>query len=205
MNLFIFDLDGTLVRKNTSFHFYFHLLRKKKLPPKTLLATLPLYARYRAGISTAELHREVFEKVLKGRPLSLFTEEVESFLDLFLTPNLRLELLRESKGKMKWLFSNSPSFLVEAIAKKLSFDHWRGTEYLVDEQGILREISDLVDGKKKLSLAMESPFLKEQIVAYSDSQDDLPLLKWVGKVQVVNPDRALSKFAKKRGWEVFSK
>jgi HAD superfamily hydrolase (TIGR01490 family) len=40
--------------------------------------------------------------------------------------------------------------------------------------------------------------------AYSDSVTDLPLLELVGHPHVVNPDRALRKIARTRGWPVLS-
>jgi phosphoserine phosphatase len=38
--------------------------------------------------------------------------------------------------------------------------------------------------------------------AYSDSATDLPMLEAVGRPVAVNPDRALAKIARERGWEV---
>ena len=38
--------------------------------------------------------------------------------------------------------------------------------------------------------------------AYSDSATDLPMLEAVGRPVAVNPDRALAKVARERGWEV---
>ena len=38
--------------------------------------------------------------------------------------------------------------------------------------------------------------------AYSDSGTDLPMLEAVGHPVAVNPDRALAKVARERGWEV---
>ena len=37
--------------------------------------------------------------------------------------------------------------------------------------------------------------------AYSDSATDLPMLEAVGRPVAVNPDRALAKVARERGWE----
>ncbi len=38
--------------------------------------------------------------------------------------------------------------------------------------------------------------------AYSDSATDLPMLEAVGRPVAVNPDRALAKVARERGWEM---
>ena len=49
-------------------------------------------------------------------------------------------------------------------------------------------------GRTGLDLAASS--------AYSDSGTDLPMLEAVGRPVAVNPDRALAKVARERGWEV---
>lgn len=202
MCLHIFDLDGTLIPKNTSFHFYFYLLKKRKLPLRSIFTVFPLYFRYQSGLSLAELHTEIFNRVLKGKPMTLFTESVEPFLDSFLPKNVCLELLSRTKGKMRWLFSGSPEFLVAPIAKRFGFEFWKGTEYQIDAKGNIAKIHLLVDGAQKLVLARQSPFQREEIIAYSDSREDLPLLEWAGKAEIVNPNQLFAHFAKKKGWEI---
>ena len=202
MTLHIYDLDKTLVRKNASFAFYFYLLSSARLPLSTLLSVIPLYFRYQTGLSLEKLHREIFEKVLRGKPLSLFLGAVEPFLARFLKRELRSNLLMKGEGQVRWLLSSSPQFLVEPIAKSLGFDLWKGTEYTVDKWGKFCQISSLVDGYRKLTFAKEAPFQREQIVAYSDGEEDLPLLEWAGRACVVNPGKNLRKLAQQREWEI---
>jgi HAD superfamily hydrolase (TIGR01490 family) len=53
-------------------------------------------------------------------------------------------------------------------------------------------------------LAERRGYRLSECYAYSDSVTDLPLLEVVGHPRVVNPDRALRKVAKARGWPVLA-
>jgi len=55
-----------------------------------------------------------------------------------------------------------------------------------------------------LKLAASHHIDLDESSAYSDSATDIPMLEVVGHPVVVNPDRALAKEAKERGWEVLS-
>ena len=48
--------------------------------------------------------------------------------------------------------------------------------------------------------AAERGYRLADCFAYSDSVTDLPLLELVGHPHVVNPDRALRRVARRRGW-----
>lgn len=100
------------------------------------------------------------------------------------------------------MLSSSPDFLVQEIARRLQFDRWQGTEYAVDKDGNLCHIATLIEGRAKLQWAQKGSFQAHQIVALSDSWEDILLLKWVGKAVAVNPDRRLRMMAKEKGWEI---
>jgi phosphoserine phosphatase len=53
-------------------------------------------------------------------------------------------------------------------------------------------------------LAQQRGYQLGECYGYSDSVTDLPLLEVVGHPRVVNPDRALRKVAKTRGWPVLA-
>jgi HAD superfamily hydrolase (TIGR01490 family) len=53
-------------------------------------------------------------------------------------------------------------------------------------------------------LAAERGYQLADCFAYSDSVTDLPMLELVGHPHVVNPDRALRKVARARGWPVLA-
>ena len=100
------------------------------------------------------------------------------------------------------LLSNSPQFLVGRIAHRLRIEEWRGSEYLVDKEKNFCDISSLMDGPEKLRLIKALQVRPEEASAYSDSDDDLPLLEWVGNPFAVKPNRRLRKAATLRGWPI---
>ena len=53
-------------------------------------------------------------------------------------------------------------------------------------------------------LAAERGYRLPDCYAYSDSVTDLPLLQTVGHPHAVNPDRALRRIARQRGWPVLN-
>jgi HAD superfamily phosphoserine phosphatase-like hydrolase len=207
-HLEIFDLDRTFVRKNSSFSFYLYLLYRGALPRWTLFNVLPIFIRYRwRKLSLKKLHELVFRAILKGKSKALFLKGIEAFLEPFLKESLNPSVFHrfmeaKKKGSRTFLLSSSPDFLVEAIALRFGFDQWRGTEYAIDKEGFFCHIASLIEGSVKLKLAIDAAAPFKTTIAYSDSEDDLPLLKWAKKAVVVQPSRELKKQALLHDWEI---
>lgn len=196
----LFDLDGTLVRGNSSFHFFLYLIRKRILPWTCFFRAMALFFAFRRKwISLSQFHREVFNIFLKGRRKVLFTDAVEPFLDEWLEKRVNVNVLKLGEGE-KILLSSSPDFLVGPIARRLHISRWEASEYAEDGEGDFFEVSKIVDGEEKLRWACSIAQAK-CICAYSDSDEDLPLLLWAGKVYVVRPNRRLLKIAREKGWQ----
>jgi HAD superfamily hydrolase (TIGR01490 family) len=207
-SIHVFDLDRTLFRKNASFAFYFFLLKKGIIPWVTLFRTVPLLFR---TIDLGFLHREVFRRVLKGVSLSSLESVAGQFLDQSMNRLLNPQIfphLEEAKrqGAIVCLLSSSPQLLVSRIARRLGIHRWAGTEYAIDKEGKLCDISTLITGRTKLAIAKrwaaEYGVLPHQSAAYSDSDDDIPLLEWSGNPVAVQPDRRLLAVALERQWLV---
>ncbi|MDP1608205.1 MAG: haloacid dehalogenase-like hydrolase [Chlamydiales bacterium] len=195
--LHVLDLDGTLVRGNSSFGFFWYLVRKGKMPWGLLWQAVWLFVAFRRGrISLREFHGKVFGRFLKGRGKEEIVREVEPFLDEWLKGRVR----KIGEGD-RVLLSSSPDFLVGAIAERLGIEKWKGTEYAVDEKGAFSHVATVVDGREKVEWV--KGFARERVIyAYSDSDEDLPLLEWADIVYVVKPNKKLQKIAKEKGWEV---
>lgn len=161
--------------------------------------------------SLAWLHHKIFQAFFKDFSKPFLLHHVEAFLDLYLDTLFylpALEALQEWKTKNSRLaiFSSSPDFIVEPIAKRLEIDDWIGTCYLVDKEDRLCKIGSVVDGEykaeylKKLATRYQVP--RERVTAYSDSWLDLPLLNLAGEKVGVNPEKVLYAHCKKQGWRV---
>ncbi len=208
----MFDLDKTLVVDNSSFAFCRHLVRRGVLPLRALLYSLFYYIRHRFfGMGLAQLHIHIFRDLLKGKQLSQIEAEIEPFLDLYLAHRLSLRAcaaLKEGQrsGDYTLILSNSPSFLVRAIASRLGVDGYKSTEYLVDSEGRLCDIAHVMQGQDKALCAQETAAVlaipRQNIEAYSDSILDEPLLSIAGLAIAVNPDRKLRHLCQIRSWHI---
>jgi hypothetical protein len=94
--------------------------------------------------------------------------------------------------------------LVKPIAEWLNVTDWKGTEYGVDKDGKLCHIAHVLSGKEKAgqlrSLIRKLGLTKNNVIAYSDSVSDLPLLELAGQAVVVNPDRKLKRISQEQNW-----
>lgn len=208
----VFDLDKTLIKNNSSFHFYFFLYSIQFYNVFSILLTIIYYIRYRfLGMSLIKLHQKVFHRFLKGRSGELLSLHADAFLERHLEKMLYQPAVKELKSAQKrghyvLIISSSPSFLVAPIAKKLNVHEWKATEYDVDKEKNLCNILSLILGYKKAEITIDAArrleLKRDVITAYSDSIEDLPLLKVAGKAIGVNPDRKLKNYCKKKGWDI---
>lgn len=207
-----FDLDHTLLKVNSSFCFGKYLYKQGILSVSQLLQLGPIYFLHKAGIFSAKtLHRLVFKRLFLGLPRSFFKQH----LDLFLQDNFERMLYHPAVERLKAaqlsghyvaILSNSPDFLVEAIAKRLQVSHFEGSIYSVDEAQRFSHIKQLIQSEDKAASIVNTlkshEIKKENTTIYSDSILDLDFLL-SGGVQVgVNPDTKLRALCQKHHWEV---
>jgi HAD superfamily hydrolase (TIGR01490 family) len=210
LQVFVFDLDKTLIKTNSSFEFCLFLYRKKFFSILYVFRSVLYYLKHRfMGMTLSELHEQIFRRVLKGKDLQMIVSHVKEFVDEWLAQALYMPAIAELRraqhlGYYTMILSNSPSFIVKIIAERLSVVHWQGTEYAVDKDGKLSKIARILNGRDKAfyvrDFIKKLGMKKNQVVAYSDSIWDLPLLKAAGHVVVVNPDRKLQKISQKKNW-----
>lgn len=210
LKLCVFDLDNTLLKVNSSFKYYLYLHKKKFFSNISILRAFRYFVKFSLfSLSPTELHKEIFEKFLKGRNRTEIFGRVEEFLDLFLDSFLNqkvLKILKRAKKENQFvlLLSNSPEELAVPIAKRLGIKNARATSYSKSKDGTLNEILQLMDGKMKakytLEVAKKENIDLEAIEVFTDSIWDRPLLEMAGKCFVVNPDKKLFALAKAKGW-----
>ena len=207
LKLHFFDLDRTLCVKNVSFAFCFYLIKQGIVPVSSLIKTVPLYFQ-RPPLE--KIHRVVFRHVLEGLFFSDLRDLAETFLDKelekLLCPKV-FPLAEQAKknGEKIFLLSSSPHYLVEKIARRFCFDLCAGTEYGVDKEGRICEIKSLITGLEKREIASRWAEIENATVktaAYSDSQDDLPLLEWADTAILVRPSRSFRKIARSQNWTI---
>lgn len=199
-----FDLDGTLLRKNSSFAFCCYLYENRILSPIDITYCITRYLQHHLfNLSLWNLQKSVFDRLFFGKKVQDLSPYLESFIQeklpsLWYPPGLQCLRNFQERGDEVMILSNSPRLIVQPIAKHLGVEKVLATEYQIDKEGKLCDIATLVDGNTK---ADELCFL-EKATAFSDSHLDLPFLKKAHEAIAVNPTRKLKKIAKAQGWEI---
>jgi HAD superfamily hydrolase (TIGR01490 family) len=118
-----------------------------------------------------------------------------------------LAMLHLDAGQRVWLVTAAPIELGRVIAQRLELTGALGTVAEVRDgvyTGAL--VGDLLHGPAKAdairALAVAEGLDLDRCTAYSDSANDIPMLSSVGHAVAVNPDSALRREARRRGWEV---
>lgn len=201
-----FDLDGTLLTKNSSFAFCRFLCRKGFFSYLDLTFCSLLYLGHKCSlVNLQRLHQKVFNRLFKGKSFFAFQPFLQEFLQeevdkLWYQPALDELLGYQGRGVDCIVLSNSPRFIVEAIASRVGVNHVFATEYAFDREGILLNLSRLVDGDQKKNKIEQLGATVS--IAYSDSHLDLPFLDSTQIAVAVNPTWQLKKIARKRGWKI---
>ncbi|WZL74175.1 HAD-IB family hydrolase [Clostridiaceae bacterium 35-E11] len=112
---------------------------------------------------------------------------------------------RYTRAQIKWhqqqrhkviFISGSPSYLVSKMAKKYGADDFKGTEYLIDENGYFTgEIVQMWDAENKqkslLSFQEQYNINMKKSYAYGDTNGDFSMLQMVGYPIAINPTKEL--------------
>lgn len=207
-----FDLDHTLFSDNSGFRFGLYLYRKRLYSFRHLLAIFFVYILVYCGLlSLKNLHQVGFKYLFRGQSEPLVKQWIEDFLNEDFEKCLykpALDKLREaqSAGHLTIILSNSPDFIVEAVAKRLGIPQWRSTEYALDKERRFCHILRIMYGEDKATaveeLRKEYRLTKSAVTAYTDSHLDLPFLMIAGTAIGVNPDRQLRAICKKNNWPI---
>ena len=212
----IFDLDNTLVRGSSLFHFGVYLGRTGVINPMHVLRHVGKELAYvrqggeRAGVP-ADLSRRMLHLV-RGRSQTAMRAYAKAFVGAHLSEHLFASTLAEVmafqfRAVPVYLATASPQELADAIAAELGLTGAIGTLAEVREDkytGLLE--SPITHGVQKASrvqaMLAEQGLSAGDCWAFTDSVNDLPLLTSVGHPVVVNPDRYLRRLAELNDWPV---
>ena len=110
-------------------------------------------------------------------------------------------------GHEVWLITAAPQELAQQISDDLGATGALGT-IVGHKDGVLtgelvgQPLHGQAKRKAARKLAKERNISLRRSFAYSDSVNDLPLLTLVGNPVVVNPDKALKRYADAAGWDI---
>ncbi|HEY1368416.1 MAG TPA: HAD-IB family hydrolase [Gaiellaceae bacterium] len=210
-----FDLDRTLLRRSSALALA-GPFRERGLINRRQLAKAAawqvLFVLRGASHETVRRAAEDGLVVLRGYRPEELRELVATAMEPVLKPlvyrePLELVARHRERGEPVYIVSATLQEIVDELARELDFDGALGTVCELDEEGsytgrALRSLHAEAKADALRELAAAEGFELADCTAYSDSHTDLPFLEAVGHAIVVNPDRALRRIARRRGWPV---
>lgn len=213
MAIAFFDLDKTLLARNSAALWLMWELRRGNVRPhEAALATAWLW-RYRKGHTNLEEPLRRSAMALRGVPEQLWRARTKAFYQARVRSQFRrggqAALARHrAQGDLVVLLTSTHNHLAEAVQADLHFDHILCTTLEADAAGVLTGgiVGPLCFGHGKLIAAQAlCHTLGEALQActfYTDATADMPVLEAVGRPVAINPDRPLAQEARARGWPI---
>jgi HAD superfamily hydrolase (TIGR01490 family) len=212
-----FDIDNTMMRGASIFELARGAYRRKLLDRGDIVGFAVDQLRFLAeGTEDPDVMVEATEAALsfaKGRTVeeivALGEEIYEQGISNRIWPGtLTLAQQHLEAGERVWLISATPVELARVIAERLGFTGAMGTvSEIVDGVYTGKLVGHPLHGVAKASavraLAAREGLDLQQCYAYSDSNNDLPMLTVVGRPVAVNPDTGLRQAAVENRWPIY--
>jgi len=216
VNLALFDLDNTLLNGDSDFEWSQFLIRIGVLDRELFeVKNLTFYEQYKAG--TLDIH-EFLDFQLK--PLSRHSRKTldewhrqfmrASVLPMITPQSRELVQRHRTAGDLCVIITATNSFVTAPIAREFGIEHLIATEpeHINGEfTGAVADVPCFREGKiirLESWLAGRSWTLDSfaDSTFYSDSLNDLPLLRKVKHPVAANPDETLRAHAEQHGWNI---
>jgi HAD superfamily hydrolase (TIGR01490 family) len=209
----LFDMDRTLVRKETASLYVRYQIESGEASWADLLRTLYWVARYTLGILDAERVAATVLAQLRGVPEREMVARCDHWFSRYVERHITdagRDAVRRHReaGDLCAIVTGASPYASRPLARRLGIEHVVSTVFEVDAAGRFtgRPEPPLCLGAGKVEraerLAREQGFRLEDAVFYTDSITDLPLMERVAEPVAVNPDPRLRRIAERRRWRV---
>lgn len=214
MALALFDLDETLIDGDSASLWLAYMVAGELAPASMIAEEQALMSLYHQGMLDMHQYMVFTLQPLAGKSRQWLDQLAHHFAERV----LRERLYPEGVARIDWhrkrgdelvLISASGEHLVAPMAKMLGMDHCVAIR-LDEEEGMLtgqtRGTLSFREGKvaRINQLFAGCDHLWQGSFGYSDSQNDLPMLRAVTHPHAVNPAPALRQQAETLGWPVLA-
>ena len=194
MNLALFDLDNTLLTSDSDFEWSQFLIEKKVLDRKEYESrNLEFYEQYKSG--TLDINKFLDFQL---QPLSLYPRiQLDDWHNEFMAEKIMPQI---APGAYKLINEHMLGGDLCIIITGQEGGEFNGQVFGTPcfREGKITRLEDWMNEHNLTWLSfLESWF-------YSDSLNDIPLLKKVTNPVAVDPDSTLKKYAKENNWPIIS-
>lgn len=218
MQLALFDLDNTLLAGDSDFQWGQFLMEEGVLDrEKHEAQNIQFYEDYKNGVLDIYAFLNFQLKPLSQHPRIRLNEWHQRYMERKVYPMMTdkaraLVNKHKANGDLMVVITATNSFVTTPIAHAYGIEHLIGTvpeEIGGEFTGGIVGTPSFQEGKVlRLQewLAERGKSLQDFDATwfYSDSQNDLPLLKMVDHPVAVDPDPVLEDYARQQGWPVIS-
>ena len=216
MNLALFDLDNTLLAGDSDFEWAQFLIEQGVLDREVYEArNQTFYDQYKAGTLDIYEFLDFQLKPLSRHPRAVLDAWHRDYMERRIRPLVRdsaRALVERHRGDLCAVITATNSFVTAPIVREFGIDHLIATEPEVRDGAFTGEVTDIPcfrEGKvQRLESWLESQGRDlasfQASWFYSDSLNDLPLLKCVTHPVAVDPDDTLRAHAEAHGWPVIT-
>lgn len=218
MNLAIFDLDNTLLNGDSDYNWSLFLIKKGILDQSIYeQQNEEFFKDYQTGSLDIDAYAEFQFKPLRENERLFLNDLRDEYVATIIRPMITekaKDLVNEhrSQGDQLLIITATNSFITKPIAALFGIEELIGTDLEeINNQftGKIKGVASFQEGKvTRLNQWLDEKHLTlaqfDKTFFYSDSKNDLPLLKIVSHPVAVNPDATLNAEAKKNNWPIMS-
>ncbi|MGY4108038.1 HAD family hydrolase [Aeromonas encheleia] len=214
MALALFDLDETLIAGDSASLWLEHMVVQELAPAAMVAEEQAMMSLYHQGKMDMHQYMAFTLQPLVGKSRHWLDQQCQHFAERV----LRERIYQEGLARIEWhrkrgdelvLISASGEHLVAPMARMLGMDHCVAI-LLEEQQGMLtgqtRGTLSFREGKvaRIEQLFAGQAGLWQESHGYSDSHNDLPLLRAVAHPHAVNPAPSLRQVAEALSWPTLS-
>lgn len=218
MNLAIFDLDNTLLNGDSDYNWSLFLIKKGILDQSIYeQQNEEFFKDYQTGSLDIDAYAEFQFKPLRENERLFLNDLRDEYVATIIRPMITekaKDLVNEhrSQGDQLLIITATNSFITKPIAALFGIEELIGTDLEeINNQftGKIKGVASFQEGKvTRLNQWLDEKHLTlaqfDKTFFYSDSKNDLPLLRIVSHPVAVNPDATLNAEAKKNNWPIMS-
>jgi HAD superfamily hydrolase (TIGR01490 family) len=211
-----FDVDNTLIRGSTIYFLGRGMYQRgyftKKDISRFVLANLRFRLTGKENKEEIQRFQDSATEFIGGHNVKDIEAIAQEIYDEFVSPAMwqgTIDIAQKlcQEGVEVYLVTAAPEDMATLIAKRLGLTGALGSKAeIIDGHYTGQMNGPLLHGKEKAvavrELAAQRGFNLENCLAFSDSNNDLPLLQCVGHPSAINPDALLGLRAMAEGWPI---
>ena len=211
-----FDVDNTLIRGSTIYFLGRGMYQRgyftKKDISRFVLANLRFRLTGKENKEEIARFQDAATDFIGGHNVKDIETIAQQIYDEFVSPamwqgTIDIAQTHIANGVEVYLVTAAPEDMATLIAKRLGLTGALGSKAEIKDGLYTGQMNGaLLHGKEKAvavrELATNKGFDLEDCFAYSDSNNDLPLLQCVGHPSAINPDALLGLRAMAEGWPI---